>query len=88
MLLKWKALEFSFVVSKKALLSREEPHIGLSIMNSKACSHLVYTCCYAHIISPKHGSVFIACSNDFIEHVMSCKRKNHFRSHLRKVTLV
>ena len=48
----------SFVASfKKALPSREEPDISLSIVDSKARLHLLYTRApYARNISPKHGS--------------------------------
>ena len=66
----------------KALPSQEESDIILSIVNSKARFHLA---CYARIISLKCGSALDTCSNDFIrtyiERVMSCKRKNRFRSH-------
>ena len=42
--LKWKALEFRVLwFLKKALPSREEPDISLSMMNSKARLHLLYT---------------------------------------------
>ena len=62
----------------KALPSREEPDISLSIMNS---FHLT---CYARIISPKHGSTLNTHSNDFIHTYIECvtsrKRKNHFVS--------
>ena len=62
---------------KKALPSREEADISLSILNS------ILTL-YVLIISPKHGSVLNTRSNDFIhtyiEYVTSCKRKNHFVS--------
>ena len=39
--LKQKALEFSFWLLKKALPSREEPDISLSIVNSEACSRVL-----------------------------------------------
>ena len=45
---------------EKGLPSREEPDISLSIVNNKACS------LYDRIISPKHGSVLITRSSDFI----------------------
>ena len=59
---------------KKALPSREEPDISLSIMNSKIRFHLAhYT-----IISRKRGSALNTRSNDFIrmyiERVTSRKR--------------
>ena len=42
--LKWKALEFRVLwFLKKALPSREEPDISLSMVNSKARLHLLYT---------------------------------------------
>ena len=51
-----KALELRILwLLKKALPSREEPDISLSIMNSKAHFHLAR---YARIISPKRGSDF------------------------------
>ena len=63
---------------KKALPSREEPDISLSIVNSKACFF------YAHIISLKRGSTLNTCSNDFIHTYIECvtsrKRKNRFVS--------
>ena len=41
---KEKALEFRVLwLLKKDLPSREEPDISLSILNSKACLHLLYT---------------------------------------------
>ena len=65
----------------KALPSREEPDISLSIMNSKAAFTLTL---YAHIISLKCGSTLNTRSNDFIrtyiERVTSRKRKNRFVS--------
>ena len=67
---------------KKALPSREEPDISLSIVNSKA---RFYThALHVRIISLKRGSVLNTCRNDFIhryiECVMSHKRKNCFGS--------
>ena len=66
----------------KALSSREEPDISLSIVNSKACFFTHALCVYD--ISLKRGSVLNTHSNDFIrryiEHVTSCMRKNRFRS--------
>ena len=63
---------------KKALPSREEPDISLSIMNSKARFHLA---CYARIIRPRALNTR---SNDFIrtyiERVTSRNRKNRFVS--------
>ena len=47
----------------KALPSREEPDISLSIVNGKAYFHIE---CYARIISPKCGSALNTRSNDFI----------------------
>ena len=70
----------SFVASYKALPSREEPDISLSIVNSKACFILVR---YAHNISPKHCSALNTCK-DFIRRYIECltshTRKNHFGS--------
>ena len=63
---------------KKALPSREEPDISLSIMNSKVrfYTHALRAC---HIISPKRGSAPNTRSIDFIrryiERVASRKKK-------------
>ena len=66
--------EFNFIrLLKKALPSREETNISLSIMNSKTCLHLFILMHYARILSPKHTSMLNTRSNDFIcrhiEHV-------------------
>ena len=71
---------------KRALPSREEPGISLSIENSRATlSPAIYLLTdYACIISSKCGSVFNTHSNDFvrkhIERVTSRKRGNRFWS--------
>ena len=67
---------------KKALTSREEPDISLSIVNSKARLHLLILARYARNISPKHGSA-LNTRNDFIRSILnvtSRKRGNRFRS--------
>ena len=51
---------------KKALPSREEPDISLSIVNSKARLYLLIFAHYARIISLKRGIALNTCSNDFI----------------------
>ena len=66
---------------KKALPSRGEPDISLSVVNRR---HAFILTLYACIISPKCGSVLNTRSNNFIrmyiEHVTLLKRKNHFMS--------
>ena len=61
----------------------EEPDISLSIVNSKARLHLLYTLArYVRNISLKHGSQ-LNTRNDLyvcIERVTSLKHKNHFGS--------
>ena len=42
----------SFVASKKALPTREEPDINSSIINSRAWLHLLHTCALPHNIAP------------------------------------
>ena len=59
--LEFRALRFL----EKALPSREELDISLSIVNSEAPLHLLYTCHYTHNIIPKHDSA-LNTRNDFI----------------------
>ena len=70
--LKWKAFEFRVLwFLKKALPSREEPDISLSMVNSKARLHLLYTRAhYACNISPKRGSA-LNTRNDFIRSILN-----------------
>ena len=71
----------TFVASKKLYpQGRSHTSVHQSSIARHTFMHAPYTC----IISPKHGNGFNTRSNGFtrryIEHVTSCKRKNHFVS--------